>query len=98
MDIERIRKMLAPIIFRLKWQSGRYPCYGTGFFISSDGLALTAFHNLPESVLQHPDTPIEAEFQGKRIVLRWKLPDETWQRGLEIAVLEGHPEMPIPVP
>jgi hypothetical protein len=88
-------RSLAKLVFRIRASDGRKTWFGTGFFISSDGLALTAFHNLPPNVLASPeDTPVDAWLDdGTPLRLQWILPDNLEDRNAlkeyDVAVLRA---------
>ena len=98
---EALQEALKNIVFCLEWQEirdgprgkpelGSY--YGTGFFITAGGLALTAFHNLPERVLAEPDTPMKGIYHGQEIHFAWVLPEPEnldWQTHRDLAVLQA---------
>ncbi len=100
---EQLARRIGPILFRLEWQEaasdGRtVRCFGTGFFIREDGLALTAFHNLPREVRGDEETPgdpglpLRARFGDREIELFWHLTggaDRAWQDKIDVAVLRG---------
>jgi hypothetical protein len=60
-------KLLRRIAFKIRIEKHRhgYWEWGTGFFISSNGYALTAFHNLPRSVITAGHGTIEAFYKGQ---------------------------------
>ena len=100
MDFDALKARLAPLVFRLKWGGLRNQEYGTGFFISAEGLALTAYHNLAKA-LENGGESITAEWQGKPVELFRRCPspeDEGWQRRLDVAVLEARPPLDIEAP
>jgi hypothetical protein len=88
-------RSLAKLVFRIRASDGRKTWFGTGFFISSDGLALTAFHNLPPNVLASPeDTPVEARMDDETSLrLLWIRPDNQEDRNAlreyDLAVLRA---------
>jgi Trypsin-like peptidase domain/Domain of unknown function (DUF4384) len=106
MDIDSLKNQLAPIVFRLEWQWLNTRRHGTGFFISREGLALTAYHNLAEALdlveaPENAEEPITVKWQGKAVPMYWKLPaagDAEWQRRLDVAVLEARPPIHIETP
>ena len=54
--------------------------WGTGFFISPEGYALTAFHNLPGAVVQAESGNVDARYKGQWIQLeclvKYSLPEQ----------------------
>jgi len=89
-NVVELRKRLSRIIFRIHIKEGSRHYYGTGFFISESGLALTAFHNLPKRM--GPRARIHAEFRGQPIQFSLKFstrPDKKWQKKVDVAVLQG---------
>jgi hypothetical protein len=91
-----VQDRLQGVVFRLEWRDPHQPVwhYGTGFFISESGLALTAFHNLPTDVLADPEKPFIGHFNGQPCDFYWRPPAERdggWQRELDVAVLQGPP-------
>src|ERR1017187_9187364 len=68
--------------------------WGTAFFISADGYALTAFHNLPKLVVADGRGQIEGEFEGKPLRLECLLDRSVPEEEGDIALLkwnEAHP-------
>lgn len=61
------RELLRTITFKIRIEkhSKGYWEWGTGFFISIDGYALTAFHNLPNSVLKGKSRTIDVFYGGQ---------------------------------
>ena len=59
-DFDALRTALSRILLRIEVSGD----IGTGFFISEKGYVLTAFHNIPATVRQKPETPIPARFRG----------------------------------
>ncbi len=86
---ERLRKLA----IHLTWTGlNNKARHGTAFFVTSGGLALTAFHNIEETLAVDPCANIQGVWQGKTLGLRWKLPDQEhrqWQQEHDIAVLEA---------
>ena len=100
MDFDDLKQKLAPLVFRLQWQRLTSTLHGTGFFISPNGLALTAYHNVA-AALENGEEFITAEWQGKSIPMYWKLSgpqDAKWQQRLDVAVLEARPPLQIEAP
>jgi hypothetical protein len=90
-QVDNIETRLRGIVFRLEWTEEDVPFQGTGFFISSTGLALTAFHNIPQEVREDPRRLLRGWYQNVLLPFRWALTSESdlqWQRELEIAVLQ----------
>ncbi len=92
-EAEGIESRLADIVFSLEWcdEKGKL-CHGTGFFISADGTALTAFHNLSPDVRSGPDPIQTGKFQGAEVVFRWVVAgeqDRAWQEKRDIAILRA---------
>jgi hypothetical protein len=56
--------------------------FGTGFFVASDGVALTAFHNFEGCA---PGQIFKADYKGTRIGLQW-IPEQSSERA-DIAVM-----------
>jgi hypothetical protein len=96
-DLNALTDRLEKIVFRLdlglQWNQGSLVRhYGTGFFLDRSGVALTAYHNLPDAVKADPTIPIQADFRGQTINLYWKLTqaaEEEWQKKLDVAILQG---------
>ena len=92
-DPQTLEDKLKDVVFCLEWRNfSGHACYGTGFFVTAGGLALTAFHNLSEDVLAEPDTRIGADHRGSKINLVWALPeaaDREWQEKYDVAVLQA---------
>src|SRR5213594_4290371 len=59
--------------------------YGTGFFVSRDGTALTACHNFEGC---SPDDIFDATYRGHKIQLKWI--EEKSSAAADIAVLRLH--------
>src|ERR1700733_1391570 len=97
LDSEQIAADLGNVIFRLEWFNGQGKSqHGTGFFVTAEGLALTAYHNLPDVVLNDPEERLIAHYKEREIRLKWVLPDSAnreWQKEHELAVLQADPPM-----
>lgn len=94
-EAEGLETRLADIVFSLNWfdEKGKL-CHGTGFFISADGKALTAFHNLSPDLMSGPDQVQTGLFQGAEVAFRWVAEGETdraWQKKRDIAILRADP-------
>lgn len=92
-DDQELKSRLEKVVFRLSWhsQNGKSWKHGTGFFISPDGIALTAFHNIPDWHLIDGKTPLAAEYQDAEVELELLLRENDalkWQREIDVAVLK----------
>jgi hypothetical protein len=90
---EAIEVRLREVVFSLTWydEKGK-EAHGTGFFISADGLAVTAYHNLSPEVRNCPEGTQGGKFKGNDIAFHWALPgeaDRSWQEKHEIAILQA---------
>lgn len=97
-EVHQAHELLKKIVFRLEWDDlygrGDGKRYGTGFFITPEGVALTAFHNLPDEVLRNPELAIRGNFGGEEVEFFWVLPaeeDRKWQQAHDLAVIEIRP-------
>jgi hypothetical protein len=91
-DLEAIGARISKVVFCLGWHEDGKDCYGTGFFLNEQGLALTAYHNLPKRLLKSPDERMQAKVGAETIDLAWKLrasEDRAWQKAFDVAVLQG---------
>lgn len=64
---EEARELLQTITFKIRIEKHPegYWEWGTGFFISINGYALTAFHNLPDSVVKAKGGTIDVFYKGQ---------------------------------
>ncbi len=90
-----IESRLAEVVFSLTWHDEKgNVCNGTGFFISAEGLALTAFHNLSPELKQDPSGCQAALFRGAEIAIHWVAggeKDRAWQEKHDVAILQADP-------
>lgn len=88
-----MEERLKNLAIHLTWIDARnIRKHGTAFFVTSDGLALTAFHNIDDTLGANPSAQIEGCWQGEHLRLRWMLPEEQhrrWQQENDIAVLQA---------
>jgi hypothetical protein len=88
-----IEERLKRLVIHLTWTGvGGKLKHGTAFFVTRSGVALTAFHNIEESLTEDSSAWIGGRWQGKDLRLHWKLPQpehRSWQREHDIAVLEA---------
>jgi hypothetical protein len=91
-EAQKIRARLAAIVFSLTWHDrDGVRSHGTGFFISAEGTALTAFHNLSPEVLDDPNEVQAGRFGDTDVAFRWVLRgdgDREWQKNHDIAILQ----------
>jgi len=64
-DPDELREALGRTLFRIRMEDSGCPYFGSGFFIHSEGYALTAFHNLPSYVLTDRRKPITETFRDQ---------------------------------
>ncbi len=90
-----IEERLKRLAIHLTWSDARSRTkHGTAFFVTGDGIALTAFHNIEETLAVEPSAWLAGRWQGQDLRLRWKLPQEDhrkWQQDHDIAVLQADP-------
>lgn len=88
-----VEEQLKKVVIHLTWNDGfsNKLKHGTAFFVTGQGVALTAFHNINETLAVNSSGWLKGQWQGKDLRFRWKLPGEKhaeWQREHDIAVLE----------
>jgi len=91
--IRQIEGQLEKVVIHLIWHdtAGKLK-HGTAFFVTAEGVALTAFHNIEDTLVENPAGPLMGRWQGRDLRFRWKLPEANhadWQREHEIAVLQA---------
>ncbi len=88
-----IEERLKGLAIHLTWTDARNKVkHGSAFFVTSDGLALTAFHNIEDTLAIDPSAQLQGRWQGQDVRLRWKLSEpehRQWQQECDIAVLEA---------
>jgi Trypsin-like peptidase domain len=92
---EEIEARLREVVFSLNWcdEEGRQ-AFGTGFFISADGVAVTAYHNLSPELKSCPEATQIGKFKGNEVEFRWLLQekmDRVWQEKHDVAILQAQP-------
>lgn len=91
-----VEERLKQVVIHLTWYdiSNRLQ-HGTAFFVTEDGVALTAFHNIEQTLATNPSGRVNGTWQGQDLQFKWKLPEEKdrqWQKTHDIAVLQSEPE------
>jgi hypothetical protein len=81
---------LRRITFRLRIEKNDEGAYewGTGFFVSPEGHALTAFHNLPRDVLEAGEGRIAGFYAGREISLECLVSNSLREEEGDVAVLK----------
>lgn len=92
--LREVEEQLKKVVIHLTWNDGfsNKLKHGTAFFVGANGVALTAFHNIEETLAVNPSGWLAGQWQGKNLRFRWKLPGEEhagWQREHDIAVLQS---------
>jgi hypothetical protein len=91
-----IEEQLRKVAIHLTWYdlNSRLQ-HGTAFFVTGEGVALTAFHNIEQTIAVNPSGRLDGTWQGQSLQFRWKLPEENqrhWQQKYDIAVLQADTE------
>lgn len=76
LNTEEAHKMLRRVIFKVRIEqrkSDKKWLWGSGFFVSRDDYALTAYHNLPAAVRRDRAGEIDIFYQEKEMKLDCRL-------------------------
>ena len=75
LSLEEALDRLRRVTFRIRIEKNRSRAWewGTGFFISRDGFALTAFHNLPASLVAARSGSVDAYYRNAWITLGFRV-------------------------
>jgi hypothetical protein len=82
--------ILRLVTFKLRIEQNSEGAYewGTGFFITPEGHALTAFHNLPKSVVDAGEGRVTGFYRGETISLECLVSNSLQEREGDVAVLK----------
>ena len=98
MDAQRreVEEHLKKVVIHLTWYDVNSRLqHGTAFFVTGDGVALTAFHNIEQTLAVNPSGRVDGTWQGQALRFKWRLPedkDREWQQLHDIAVLQAEPQ------